>query len=103
MEFLIDLDNFFCEHYTNYDLFCGLPQYKMPTMYKTEKDEYGRNVSYSLPKTHMRLSKQENKEELLLKAIRLLTQRAMPTFALSHTPPPKFLNKETHWRVGITF
>ena len=65
MEFLADLDEYFCERFANYDLFCGLPQYRMPTMHKTVTDEYGRKTSFTLPKETMRLAKQENKAELL--------------------------------------
>ncbi len=65
MDFLADLDEYFCEKFANYDLFCGLPQYRMPTMHVTTTDEYGRKNSYTLPKNTMRLAKQEKKAELL--------------------------------------
>ena len=65
MDFLADLDEYFCEQFANYDLFCGLPQYRMPTMHQTKTDEYGRKVSFTLPKNTMRLAKQEHKAELL--------------------------------------
>ena len=65
MDFLADLDEYFCEKFAGYELFCGLPQYRMPTMQVTKTDEYGRKFSYTLPKTTLRLADQENKKELL--------------------------------------
>ena len=65
MEFLADLDEYFCETFAGYELFCGLPQYNMPKMQETKIDEYGRKISYTLPKTTLRLANQENKAELL--------------------------------------
>ena len=65
MEFLADLDEFFCEKFAGYELFCGLPQYRMPTMQATKTDEYGRKFSYTLPKSTLRLADQEHKVELL--------------------------------------
>ena len=65
MDFLADLDEFFCEQFANYDLFCGLPEYRMPKMHVTTTDEYGRKNSYTLPKNTMRLANQERKAELL--------------------------------------
>lgn len=65
MDFLADLDEYFCEKFAGYELFCGLPQYRMPTMQATRTDEYGRKFSYTLPKSTLRLADQEKKAELL--------------------------------------
>ncbi len=64
-DFLVDLDNFFCEKYENYDKLCILPGYRMPTMQATRLDEYGRTYAYTLPPETMRLALQEKKEEIL--------------------------------------
>ncbi|MBQ8394611.1 MAG: hypothetical protein IJX49_03465 [Clostridia bacterium] len=64
-DFLIDLDEFFCEKYANYDKLCILPGYKMPVMQASEVREDGRTYAYTLPANTMRLATQEKKAELL--------------------------------------
>ena len=64
-DFLVDLDEYFCEKYANYDKLCVLPGYRMPTMQATSTDEFGRSYSYTLPANTMRLALQENKAEIL--------------------------------------
>ena len=64
-DFLIDLDEFFCEKYANYDKLCILPGYKMPMMQASEVREDGRTYAYTLPAETMRLGLQEKKAELL--------------------------------------
>ena len=61
-DFISDLDAYFCENYADYDKLSGLTGYRMPLMQATKKDEFGREVGYTLPKTEMRLALQENKE-----------------------------------------
>jgi hypothetical protein len=63
-EFILALDEYFCEKYENYDKLCGIDGYKMPKMQTTELRD-GRKFSYTLPANTMRLSLQENKEEIL--------------------------------------
>lgn len=63
-EFMLGLDEYFCEKYANYDMLCGLDGYKMPKMQTTEVRD-GRSFSYTLPPETMRLALQENKSELL--------------------------------------
>ncbi|MBE5745567.1 MAG: hypothetical protein E7355_05500 [Clostridiales bacterium] len=64
-DFLVDLDDYFCEKYSNYDKLCVLQGYRMPVMQATKTDEFGRTVSYTLPSSTMRLALQENKADIL--------------------------------------
>ncbi len=63
--FIKDLDDFFCEKYANYDRICAQKGYVMPVMQSVKKDEFGRDVAYTLPSSTLRLSAQKNKEEIL--------------------------------------
>ena len=81
-EFILGLDEYFCENYANYDKLCGLKGYKMPKMQATEMRE-GTPFSYTLPANTMRLSLQENKEELLIDLKQKLIDR---TFSFSYIP-----------------
>ena len=65
-EFILALDEYFCEKYENYDKLCIIDGYKMPKMQTTEVRD-GRKFSYTLPANTMRLSLQENKAEILAK------------------------------------
>lgn len=82
-ELIADLDRYFCEHYANYDKLCVQPGYHMPEMHATKTDEYGRTVAYTLPPKTMRLSKQENKEQILAG---LKAQMLDKTFSFSFQP-----------------
>lgn len=82
-EFMTDLDDYFCEKYENYDKICALKGYKMPVMQATKRDEFGREVGYTLPKTEMRLALQEKKTELLAA---LKAETWDKTFSFSFTP-----------------
>lgn len=64
-DFISDLDEYFCKKFANYDMICGLPGYRMPTMQAVKTDEYGRRFAYTLPKTTLCLANQEQKTELL--------------------------------------
>ena len=64
-DFLLDLDEYFCERYANYDKLCVLNGYRMPTMQATTTDDFGRTFAYTLPANTMRLALQEKKTELL--------------------------------------
>ena len=64
-DFLLDLDEYFCERYANYDKLCVLNGYRMPTMQATKTDDFGRTFAYTLPANTMRLALQEKKTELL--------------------------------------
>ena len=79
-DFLIDLDDFFCEKYANYDKLCILPGYKMPMMQASEVREDGRTYAYTLPAETMRLGLQEKKAELLTE---LKTRMVDTTFSFS--------------------
>ena len=63
-DFIADLDAFFCEYYACYDKICVLKGYKMPLMQRSEMHN-GKMRAYTLPADTMRLSQQENKEDLL--------------------------------------
>lgn len=82
-DFMSDLDEYFCEKYANYDKLCILPDYRMPKMQETTKDEFGRSYSYTLPADRMRLSLQEKKAELLAA---LKEQMADKSFSFSFRP-----------------
>ncbi len=82
-DFLIDLDEFFCEKYANYDKICVLPGYKMPMMQATRIDEYGRTYAYTLPSNTLRLATQEKKAELLAE---LKTRLNDSAFSFSFAP-----------------
>ncbi len=82
-DFLADLDEYFCEKYANYDKLCILPGYKTPVMHATRIDEFGRNYSYTLPASEMRLAAQEDKAALLVELKKRLTDL---TFSFSFRP-----------------
>ena len=64
-DFLTDLDDYFCEKYADYDKICVLKGYSMPKMHATERRADGRDYSYTLPMSTMRLAKQKEKASLL--------------------------------------
>ena len=82
-DFILDLDEYFCEKYANYDKLCILPGYKMPLMQTSTVDEFGRTRTYTLPANTMRLALQEKKTELLAELKPRLTD---PTFSFSFRP-----------------
>ena len=82
-EFILQLDEFFCEKYANYDKLCLLPGYKMPLMQKSEIREDGRTYAYTLPAETMSLSRQEKKAEILAE---LKTRMVDVTFSFSFRP-----------------
>lgn len=82
-EFLLQLDEYFCEKYANYDKLCLLPGYKMPMMQASEIREDGRTYAYTLPPETMSLSRQENKATILA----ALKERMLDTtFSFSFRP-----------------
>lgn len=83
-DFLLDLDEFFCEKYANYDKLCILPGYKMPVMQASEVREDGRTYAYTLPAETMRLATQEKKTEILAE---LKKRMADTTFSFSFSIP----------------
>ena len=82
-EFILQLDEFFCEKYANYDKLCLLPGYKMPLMQKSEIREDGRTYAYTLPAETMSLSRQEKKAEILAE---LKSRMVDVTFSFSFRP-----------------
>ncbi len=82
-DFISDLDEFFCEKYANYDKLCVLSDYEMPTMYRTETDEFGVTRSYTLEADTMSLARQKKKTELLAA---LKTKLADTSFSFSFLP-----------------
>lgn len=82
-DFILDLDEYFCEKYANYDKLCILPGYKMPLMQTSTVDEFGRTKTYTLPANTLRLALQEKKTELLAA---LKPRMADPTFSFSFRP-----------------
>ena len=82
-EFILQLDEFFCEKYANYDKLCLLPGYKMPLMQKSEIREDGRTYAYTLPAETMSLSHQEKKAEILAE---LKKRMVDVTFSFSFRP-----------------
>lgn len=82
-EFILQLDEFFCEKYANYDKLCLLPGYKMPLMQKSEIREDGRTYAYTLPAETMSLSRQEKKAEILAE---LKSRMVDITFSFSFRP-----------------
>lgn len=83
LDFIADLDAYFCETYANYDKLCVLKGYRMPKMQDTKIDEFGRTYAYTLPASNMRLALQENKVELLQA---LKKQMRDKTFSFSFRP-----------------
>ncbi len=83
VDFIQELDEYFCEKYANYDKLCVLPGYRMPKMQASETREDGRTYSYTLPVSTMRLANQENKAELLQ---HLKTRMHDKTFSFSFRP-----------------
>ena len=64
-QFISDLDGYFAEKYANYDKICVLKGYIMPKMQDTKRLEDGRDYSYTLPASTMRLATQKNCEDLI--------------------------------------
>ncbi len=82
-EFILQLDEYFCEKYANYDKLCLLPGYKMPLMQASEIRADGRTYAYTLPAETMSLSRQEKKAEILAS----LKERMVDiTFSFSFRP-----------------
>ena len=81
-EFMVGLDEYFCEKYANYDTLCGLDGYKMPKM-QTSEMRGGISYAYTLPPETMRLALQENKAELLQQLKGKLVDK---TFSFSFYP-----------------
>lgn len=82
-EFILQLDEYFCEKYANYDKLCLLPGYKMPLMQASEIRADGRTYAYTLPPETMSLSRQEKKAEILA----ALKERMVDvTFSFSFRP-----------------
>lgn len=83
VDFIADLDEYFCETYANYDKLCVLDGYRMPKMQDSEVREDGRTYAYTLPANTMRLALQENKDALL----QALKNRSVDkTFSFSFSP-----------------
>ena len=82
-DFIVDLDEYFCEKYANYDKLCILPGYVMPVMQRSEVREDGRTYAYTLPADTMRLATQEKKTELLAELKKRMTDT---TFSFSFRP-----------------
>ena len=82
-EFILQLDEYFCEKYANYDKLCLLPGYKMPLMQASEIRADGRTYAYTLPPETMSLSRQEKKAEILAE---LKKRMADVTFSFSFRP-----------------
>ena len=87
LDFLTNLDDYFCENYANYDRLCILPGYKMPVMQTTMTDELGRTRAYTLPPSTMRLALQENKAQMLADLKQHVTDKG---FSFSFRPLGKF-------------
>lgn len=102
LDFIADLDEYFCEKYANYDRLCVLKGYRMPKMQDSRVDEFGRTYAYTLPAETMRLALQENKTELLAELKEKLHDR---TFSFSFVPLSFFarmrsrFGKYGFWRV----
>lgn len=82
-DFIVDLDEYFCEKYANYDKLCILPGYVMPVMQRSEVREDGRTYAYTLPADTMRLATQEKKTDLLAELKKRMTDT---TFSFSFRP-----------------
>ena len=82
-EFILQLDEYFCEKYANYDKLCLLPGYKMPLMQASEIRADGRTYAYTLPPETMSLSRQEKKAEILAA---LKARMVDVTFSFSFRP-----------------
>ena len=82
-EFVLQLDEYFCEKHANYDKLCLLPGYKMPLMQASEIRADGRTYAYTLPPETMSLSRQEKKAEILAE---LKKRIADVTFSFSFRP-----------------
>lgn len=82
-EFVLQLDEYFCEKYANYDKLCLLPGYKMPLMQASEIRADGRTYAYTLPPETMSLSRQEKKAEILAELKKRMVDM---TFSFSFNP-----------------
>lgn len=82
-EFILQLDEYFCDKYANYDKLCLLPGYKMPLMQASEIRADGRTYAYTLPPETMSLSRQEKKAEILAELKKRLVD---VTFSFSFRP-----------------
>lgn len=82
-DFIDDLNDYFCEKYADYDKICVLKGYVMPKMQTTERRADGRDYSYTLPASTMRLAAQKEKDVLLKE---LKEKMFDPTFSFSFRP-----------------
>ncbi len=82
-EFILQLDEYFCDKYANYDKLCLLPDYKMPLMQASEIRADGRTYAYTLPPETMSLSRQAKKAEILAE---LKKRMVDVTFSFSFRP-----------------
>lgn len=82
-EFILQIDEYFCEKYANYDKLCLLPGYKMPLMQASEIRGDGRTYAYTLPPETMSLARQEKKAEILAE---LKARMVDVTFSFSFRP-----------------
>lgn len=87
LDFINDLDEYFCEKYANYDKISVLKGYRMPKMHDSKILEDGRTYTYTLPAETMRLSLQEKKTELLSELKKNVNDK---TFSFSFRPLPLF-------------
>ena len=82
-EFILQIDEYFCEKYANYDKLCLLPGYKMPLMQASEIRADGRTYAYTLSPETMSLARQEKKAEILAE---LKARMVDVTFSFSFRP-----------------
>ena len=65
LDFIADLDDYFCKTYESYDQICTLQGYKMPKR-QTSEVRNGKTYAYTLPQELLKLDRQENKEKMLV-------------------------------------
>ncbi len=97
-ELIADLDAFFCEYYEGYDKICVLKGYKMPLMQRSEMQN-GKMRAYTLPANTMRLSLQENAEDLLRQLKEKITDKTI-SFSFNTVKLFKRLRKREQYKIA---
>ncbi len=64
VDFIADLDDYFCKTYASYDKICTLQGYQMPKR-QTSEVRNGKTYAYTLSQELLKLDRQENKAEML--------------------------------------
>ncbi len=75
VDFIADLDDYFCKTYAGYDKICMLDGYQMPKR-QTSEMRNGKTYAYTLSQELLKLDRQENKGAMLAQLKEKLTDKS---------------------------